>query len=712
MHIRHVKVVNAGPFSKFETDLKLGSIGIFGSNGSGKTTLIRMVHAALTRKLGMFPGVKADIQYSEAKSAPSYVDVSATVDSTSFEISLSFRDRKTTEGYSRLKVQGEKEITSESDIVARLSHLGVTPGLLDTSGFVYDVFAFLDMTDAKRADFYRFLCGVEKAAVVHKILRDARVIERHEDFITGQENEILKMLAETNDRIAGYEERLARATARCFSDEKMTRIAKKLEAYDKFVNHGRSLNNYQRSLQLQNKQIAGSVRKLRKLRSSSDELEVEVEKLREESSSASQTIASYEKHKSDFAKKCNLIAEKEQLEKVLRTKKPAEPEGYETLHTLDIKLDRLETNISHLNERRRLLTGEATNSQGICPTCEQPVTNAEEVIFGIDESIETLKQSKKKLGRDRITYSEYVVKLQAYNSAREKAENRLIRVDEQLEVLQDVEQPAAVSDLVAKKDAFTQADLQLKRYRKDLAEGRAELKLAKQARDKLASRVESLSTWLTNAAPRFAEEAMHKLERTYKHQQDIQVKIAQIHPLLDAMRNDVSSLTRRLNQVRKEEETQVRARSLAALYSRGAELMHWSALPSEVVSRTLQLLSGSINESLKLFNSPFEVSANENMSFEVLLPGTTQKRSVGWLSKGQRVILAVAFWASASLFDRSPGLLVLDEPTANLDADNVIYLGEALQLLRGSVRDSRQIIMTSHAHGLKDSFDQIIELGQ
>jgi DNA repair exonuclease SbcCD ATPase subunit len=82
------------------------------------------------------------------------------------------------------------------------------------------------------------------------------------------------------------------------------------------------------------------------------------------------------------------------------------------------------------------------------------------------------------------------------------------------------------------------------------------------------------------------------------------------------------------------------------------------------------------------------------------------------LSGGEMVVFAIAFrMAVNSMYARGLGALVLDEPTAGLDRDNIGCLETALEKMK-TVAQARglQVILVTHEPMLHSLFDHVIEL--
>jgi DNA repair protein RAD50 len=153
-----------------------------------------------------------------------------------------------------------------------------------------------------------------------------------------------------------------------------------------------------------------------------------------------------------------------------------------------------------------------------------------------------------------------------------------------------------------------------------------------------------------------------------------------------------------------------KVRKLLDTVSSAGDVFHWNNLPKIVSQSNLQLLVGDINANLQMFNDPFYVEADADLTFNVFFAGQEPVKAKQ-LSGGQKVLLSIAFRAALDrVFGHNIGMMFLDEPTSGLDADNVSFFQEALQQLAKKVGEDHQLIVITHVQELGKVFDQLVEI--
>ncbi len=181
--------------------------------------------------------------------------------------------------------------------------------------------------------------------------------------------------------------------------------------------------------------------------------------------------------------------------------------------------------------------------------------------------------------------------------------------------------------------------------------------------------------------------------------------------LISAHEVSITEQTEELGRVQTLLSRSGRAQIWLRRQERMREVLHRDNLPRRVHRRALRRMESGINETLEQFDSPFWVRTDEELRFVAHFPNGTVMPGEG-LSGGEQSVLALAFrWTLNSMFASQIGMLVLDEPTAWIDARNLDCLEAALTNLRGLVRaQGYQVIIITHHQQLQRVFDQVITL--
>lgn len=142
-------------------------------------------------------------------------------------------------------------------------------------------------------------------------------------------------------------------------------------------------------------------------------------------------------------------------------------------------------------------------------------------------------------------------------------------------------------------------------------------------------------------------------------------------------------------------------------------VLHRDQLPQNVMESYLGDLNRINAKYLDYFGNPFSVMIPRDFDISVTRPdGYTYPAARE--SGGRKCVLSIVFrFAINQLFATQVGIIVLDEPTAYLDEDNVAYVaGIVDQMHRIESETGLQIIMITHEKGLVSSFDHVEEIGQ
>ncbi len=266
----------------------------------------------------------------------------------------------------------------------------------------------------------------------------------------------------------------------------------------------------------------------------------------------------------------------------------------------------------------------------------------------------------------------------------------------------------ALNDIVS---AFKMSEKEVERIENDLPHLRASadscrnlLVEAKRLRDGLGAIMAIPSeTDLAHAKVKTAERAQAKQEL---EELSIQLGVAK------GLEGQREQEARRLLEKSQHESDQA---AWLEVVTRVREALHVSKYPAQAMREYAGILNSHMEIYLNLLEAPFRMWLDEAMEFQVLFTAGPKKGyqlPAHRLSGGERILASTSFrLAMADTFARKMGLLVLDEPSAYLDKDNIQHLQVLLLKLREISRTKgRQILIVTHEDSLKGFLDHVITI--
>lgn len=144
---------------------------------------------------------------------------------------------------------------------------------------------------------------------------------------------------------------------------------------------------------------------------------------------------------------------------------------------------------------------------------------------------------------------------------------------------------------------------------------------------------------------------------------------------------------------------------------RALRWLHKDGLPRLIHASVLKDLARVVNDELRRYDDPFTVTVNEDLTFRVHFPDGTRGNSTS-ISGGQRYLLVLSFlMAMNRTFAQNLGIMFLDEPTAFLDEENVMFLLKILEQLKRTLRSrGRQLVVVTHVEALATIADTVYSL--
>ena len=268
--------------------------------------------------------------------------------------------------------------------------------------------------------------------------------------------------------------------------------------------------------------------------------------------------------------------------------------------------------------------------------------------------------------------------------------------------------PSEISSLESIVQTFRKAE-------KDLQEFKYSRQLSEQSRDTAVETLSELERILSGL-PSTEElpsqtlvdmwtSSVEKLSSQTLSRKQLESRIGVHEAKLEQFKATVESLVR-------QRDSEAHIVKWVGLCSRARDLLHVSGLPTLLMREFSHKLNKRMAYYLDMWNSPFRVYLDDNLSFMAQFPsGATY--SASRLSGGQKIVASTSFrLAMSDTFARNVGLLILDEPSNHLDKDNIIHLQQLLVKLKQLAGQSgRQILIVTHEESLVGFFDHTIDLG-
>lgn len=708
MYIEQVELRNIGPHQSLNVKFGRGLVGIVGANGAGKSTLVNAIYAALTNDFTRLGGTKAEI-ITNGSSDPSYIRVIGKHQGQSFTLTRWLRPNK---NEFKIGVSVFEKATDVNEAV--INYLDISKAVIDKYVFVnqWEMFSFLDQTASERAKTFQYLCGTEAASSIHKVCMD---------YVARQQG------IEVVDNSVELEDAIKETRTAMLEHAEIGRAAKlNLLPDEELENHQLLLSKYELGKEAQTQ--------LQEVKHKIERLNLSLEKLQK--SQSADKLAKREawqaefKHKLAIAKEvlelvddqkliCLNLFDKRQdhteLVDAVKEKQKLKPKFTSDYvdstiqknltkekHELEFKIKQVSTLLTHSDNR-------------LCTQCGQEVTK------------EYVEQVKVEYLRN-VTRLAEVVRILTYS---EECDTRLTKYHIQLEewqqrcayALVEVEKVEKELGVVAAKlvglddagiekaKALIARNLEIEQqkfyYEKDvkqeqhqIAGFQGELKNVLAQKSKLSKQVKQM--------PDEKEVAVVKV-RLDQHQESFAVWSKSVGAFQEAKRSWLRT-KQSLEQLTAKMADREKVRKLLDTVSSAGDVFHWNNLPKLVSQSNLQLLVGDINANLQMFNDPFYVEADADLTFNVFFAGQEPVKAKQ-LSGGQKVLLSIAFRAALDrVFGHNIGMMFLDEPTSGLDADNVSFFQEALQQLAKKVGADHQLIVITHVQELGKVFDQLVEI--
>jgi len=699
MRIDKVELKNIGPHKSLLVEFKQGLIGLIGSNGAGKSTLINSIYAALTNDFSRFGNAKSDIITNGSTDA-SYIKLTGKHAGQLFEL---IRWLKPNKSEFTIGAVNYSKATDVNEAIA--IQLNIPKIIVDKYVFVnqWEMFNFLDQSPAERAKTFQYLCGTEIAAQAYKACNDFATRQEAVQVIDNS-LELTETLAEQLQLLKTNKAKVIEAKAQMLPDEVK-------QAHQEIIDSMDFANAAQLSFDSWSKKAVDLKSKIEKENQQLLDLKIKIKKRTdwqtnnsEKISMASKLLEAYAEYERQAQLKKSALQSKQRAEIKLRDMEILVKD--ETKYCPKLKRDKVVAQVGEL----RLLVRQAESlelNQDDCPHCGQTLSADYR-----DNILKTLQTNKASLAEleAMLSYSkQFDENLEKQTELQNTLKTKIEEADKLIESLNSSLSGFGSAD----KEEAEKLTIKNKQATTQLEDLKKEQNVCQTRLDGLAGELKTVDQLVSKYRKESTEKpttvSYNKAIEELQAHEEAKLAKSQAIGAYKASKEIYDKTADMLNALKAKLAKQIKIQNLTSVVREVAELFHWSNLPKTVAQNNLELLISDINDNLALFNHPFTVEADVDLTLKVIFPGQLPVKAKQ-LSGGQKVILAIAFRSALDrVFGCDTGMLFLDEPTAGLDADNLNYFHTALQALAQKVGD-KQLVVITHVHEFKETFDQVIEI--
>jgi DNA repair exonuclease SbcCD ATPase subunit len=718
MRINEVHLKNIGPHEEFHVELTSGLIGLLGPNGAGKSTLVNSIYAALTNDFSRFSNVKADIITNNSGKKQSYIRITGSHHNQAFDLTRWLRPNKNE------LVIGDKVYTKATDVNKAIEEqLGISKLVIDKYVFVnqWEMFQFLSQTDSERAKTFQYLCGTETATKIHKICNDYVARQKGVEIVDNSV-ELEEAIEATQQQMDYHAGRGRDAKKRILGDEQLADMKKLLKRAVQAEEAAEMIEETEERLgQAKHERKKSRVRRKTVL----ERVTKDKSELAFFDDEGKDTLLKSREIIENWVEYSGLGSQVTQLEEGLEALQAKYDELVEptkdalqyvaTAHHEEMVRRKGELEFQQKQDAKLLddINMDDPDEEGerYCPHCQQSVTV--DHIMTVQSSYNGRAAELKAIKSELVYSKQFDADLEEFESnsttlvdAMTKLEANLGEVQTKLKRCPD---KAAHNTALAVVRKFEELEDRI-------VEGEEVIKTLDNKISKYDGRVETIEKQLSSlkdqVQDRPTDEAVVKTStRVEQHEEMVVAHKVAVECFRDAKKNR-GKLRGTLDQLKLRLKEKAKIRNLLETISEAGDVFHWNNLPKTVSQANLELLVDDINDNLQMFNNPFYVEADQDLTFKVYFPGKSPVKAKQ-LSGGQKVILAIAFRAALDrVFGHDVGMMFLDEPTAGLDADNVEFFHDALQQLAKKVHGNRQLVVITHVQELGGVFDQLVEINK
>lgn len=715
MRVRRIRLKNVCRHKELDWQLKPGVIGLLGPNGAGKSTALNAVYAALTNDYSRFEkGKKGVIRQQAAEDAESFIKVEVEHLGHVYGITRSLRPDK-----HKFEVLGSEAapLTKATEIsVAIEEHLGITRSLLDNYVFVaqWDMFAFLSLTEAERAKHFARLCGTTGAELCWVQLGKQLDLDRGLVVeVVDTTDAIQQELSASSRRRSKLLEKKTRTEKRQLSTDEVTALQEVGPKRQRFIKARQELSQVQQ----REEELLAAARKANTAVKQGEEVlqktQIAVRQVQDAAEAQADELAELRNSLKSFKERQRLARELAEIKKKARAA-PVWPRDLAGLDAGEVQ-DKAAVAANDLVDASCLI--EQCGGKGVveCPTCGTSTTagSLQRKLREVKERFLSLQTADKEAYDLLSQLREFAKVEQGYAVWKAGYDSDVGRLSDRLQQM-----PAVDVDRVKKRteelnvtvtrrndcrSVARTADEAMPELRRKKQEAILEHVQAKQKKQQIETTIATCEV-----SKKTVENAISALN---EHQEAVETA-AYVKAQINEIERNQRAANKRLREMREAVKWAQRSRKWITFLESARAVLRRDRLPAEVHKAVLSEMEQGINADLDDFGSPFYVRSNESLSFTAFFQDGVVMPA-GGLSGGEKVTLALPFRLQVnSMFAAQVGMLVLDEPTAGLDAEHIESVIEVFNRLRGAAKARGfQIIVVTHERELERAFDQVFDVG-
>jgi DNA repair exonuclease SbcCD ATPase subunit len=689
MRLVQTTLYNCGPHEELHLVWHPGTNLLTGCVGAGKSTVLEMIGYALTGDLSSGLTKEERIRADAERGDTACVELVLEHQGSTATI------RRYLNCSRQVLELGEQTFYSAREVQNELERwLGVTARQIAEHVFVsqWQMFAFLSMPDSARADFFNRLFGIERLRKLHTRLGEligklpAASAEPLLEHCLSEMAEVDGAITQTRHSIADVLQSVPELATPNFNPASSTERVK----LDELV-RTRDLRRHFTNLDLEREETLAALH----------ELDLERQEVLEEMTGPAaaelrQRLGRLRQSRQQQATYNELAARKQQLEAMLADLDLHRPAPFDRMLYDETVLVDLRTRQTILE---RFFAGLADGR----PACTECGTPRETLLADSDRHLQELeaicrrRQDLETAWQNQLQYS---AALADFHRSHEHLERLLADCCQRLDACCVGDDDPATDEETLGRELDVRVKLELR------------LEVVNSNHDFLythyvntLAKLEQLGD--VEQTPESDKAEPLTLNSRCQLQTDYWPRYLQLQERLHGLEERRRALESRLGEL---EESVVREKERLATLGRLERLrglFHHSAVPAALVLGQRHTLTGATNELLESFGVSYRLALDDRLRFKAVLP-SGQQRPATALSGGERVLLALAFRVAIHRrFAGDTGLLVLDEPTAGLDAGSLAALESAfVQLRNSSGAGAFQLIMVTHEERLVPWFDQ------